>query len=203
MLKNCFNKLIKDKQLKFQNNLKTENSSIQENFFKTFIHSERFFKKYKFYILIVIICLLVWFIVSIINKKIEEKNIKENNQIYLTLIQNPNDDKIASNLKEKNINLYALFLISQLNKNNTDSKIIDQLKQISQTSKINFLIKNIIDLELHQKSLFLKDYSKILEAYNFLEQNKIEEAKVLLNQIKNNSEFKQIADNLKHYQGNN
>ncbi|EOH2233951.1 hypothetical protein ACLWFS_001094, partial [Campylobacter jejuni] len=33
------------------------------------------------------------------------------------------------------------------------------------------------------------------------EQNKIEEANVLLSQIKENSSLSQIAKNLKHYQG--
>ncbi|MBW1422531.1 hypothetical protein AT909_02680 [Campylobacter jejuni] len=47
------------------------------------------------------------------------------------------------------------------------------------------------------------DYSlcKLLEAYKLLEQNKIEEANVLLSQIKENSSLNQIAKNLKHYQG--
>ncbi|MBK1972096.1 hypothetical protein JG676_04145 [Campylobacter sp. 2018MI35] len=188
--------------MNFQDKSNAKNLNIQEDFFKTFIQGERFFKKYKFYILGIIICLLIWLAASIINEKIKEKNTEENNQIYLNLIQNPNNTEISSALKEKNINLYAIFLLNQLN-NKNDLKIIEQLKQISQDSKINLLIKNIIDLELHQKSLFLKDYSKILQAYNFLEQNKIEEARVLLTQIKSNSELKQIADNLKHYQGIN
>ena len=47
----------------------------------------------------------------------------------------------------------------------------------------------------------LKNYDKLLEAYKLLEQNKIEEANVLLSQIKENSSLNQIAKNLKHYQG--
>ncbi|EHP8594088.1 hypothetical protein KWC01_001301, partial [Campylobacter jejuni] len=49
--------------------------------------------------------------------------------------------------------------------------------------------------------IFLKNYDKLLEAYKLLEQNKIEEANVLLSQIKENSSLNQIAKNLKHYQG--
>ncbi|EGN6604557.1 hypothetical protein ISK98_001838, partial [Campylobacter jejuni] len=59
----------------------------------------------------------------------------------------------------------------------------------------------IIALSLGDKSMFLKNYDKLLEAYKFLEQNKIEEANVLLSQIKENSSLNQIAKNLKHYQG--
>ncbi|HEF3558331.1 TPA: hypothetical protein R9133_001619, partial [Campylobacter upsaliensis] len=45
------------------------------------------------------------------------------------------------------------------------------------------------------------DYAKILEAYVLLEQKKIEEANVLLAQIKSNTPLEKIAKNLKHYQG--
>ncbi|EOH2600339.1 hypothetical protein ACLW10_001785, partial [Campylobacter jejuni] len=95
----------------------------------------------------------------------------------------------------------AIFLLKENINDFNNTALQNELKQIYSNTQTNTLLKNIIALSLGDKSMFLKNYDKLLEAYKFLEQNKIEEANVLLSQIKENSSLNQIAKNLKHYQG--
>ncbi|ELZ7568017.1 hypothetical protein U0P67_001492, partial [Campylobacter upsaliensis] len=104
-------------------------------------------------------------------------------------------------LKNKNLNLYAIFLMQKLTQNPTNTQILQELNALSENEKIEPLFRNIIALANNDKSIFLKDYAKILEAYVLLGQKKIEEANVLLAQIKSNTPLEKIAKNLKHYQG--
>jgi len=187
---------LKDNLKAVKNELNTE-----EQFIENFIKGERFIRKYKFYILGVVGILLIWFFGNFISSKIKESKIKESNEIYASLLQNPNDKNLLEKLKDKNINLYAIFLLRENANELNNTSFENELGQIYNHTQTNALLKNIIALSLGDKSIFLKNYDKLLEAYKLLEQNKIEEADILLSQIKDNSSLSQIAKNLKHYQG--
>ncbi|HDZ5065032.1 TPA: hypothetical protein RTH03_000977 [Campylobacter jejuni] len=187
---------LKDNLKAVKNELNTE-----EQFIEKFIKGERFIRKYKFYISAIIIILVAWFVGNFIISKINDYKIKEANEIYANLLQDPNDKNLLEKLKNKNINLYTIFLLKENINDFNNTTLQSELKQIYSNAQTNTLLKNIIALSLGDKSIFLKNYDKLLEAYRLLEQNKIEEANVLLSQIKENSSLSQIAKNLKHYQG--
>ncbi|ECL6351349.1 hypothetical protein FTL58_02445 [Campylobacter jejuni] len=187
---------LKDNLKAVKNELNTE-----EQFIENFIKGERFIRKYKFYISAVVIILVAWFAGNFIISKINDYKTKEANEIYANLIQDPNNKNLLEQLKNKNTNLYAIFLLKENINDFNNTALQNELKQIYSNTQTNTLLKNIIALSLGDKSIFLKNYDKLLEAYKFLEQNKIEEANVLLSQIKENSSLNQIAKNLKHYQG--
>ncbi|EHN9266216.1 hypothetical protein KJ137_001127 [Campylobacter jejuni] len=187
---------LKDNLKAVKNELNTE-----EQFIENFIKGERFIRKYKFYISAVVIILVAWFAGNFIISKINDYKIKEANEIYANLIQDPSNKNLLEQLKNKNTNLYAIFLLKENINDFNNTALQNELKQIYSNTQTNTLLKNIIALSLGDKSIFLKNYDKLLEAYKFLEQNKIEEANVLLSQIKENSSLNQIAKNLKHYQG--
>ncbi|SQE23835.1 Uncharacterised protein [Campylobacter jejuni] len=187
---------LKDNLKAVKNELNTE-----EQFIENFIKGERFIRKYKFYISAVVIILVAWFTGNFIISKINDYKTKEANEIYANLIQNPNNKNLLEKLKNKNTNLYAIFLLKENINDFNNTALQNELKQIYSNAQTNTLLKNIIALSLGDKSIFLKNYDKLLEAYKLLEQNKIEEANVLLSQIKENSSLNQIAKNLKHYQG--
>ncbi|EAL6627127.1 hypothetical protein DSU53_06075 [Campylobacter jejuni] len=168
---------------------------------ENFIKGERFIRKYKFYISAVVIILVAWFAGNFIISKINDYKTKEANEIYANLIQDPSNKNLLEQLKNKNTNLYAIFLLKENINDFNNTALQNELKQIYSNTQTNTLLKNIIALSLGDKSIFLKNYDKLLEAYKFLEQNKIKEANVLLSQIKENSSLNQIAKNLKHYQG--
>lgn len=187
---------LKDNLKAVKNELNTE-----EQFIENFIKGERFIRKYKFYISAVVIILVAWFAGNFIISKINDYKTKEANEIYANLIQDPNNKNLLEKLKNKNSNLYAIFLLKENINDFNNTALQNELKQIYNNAQTNTLLKNIIALSLGDKSIFLKNYDKLLEAYKLLEQNKIEEANVLLSQIKENSSLNQIAKNLKHYQG--
>lgn len=187
---------LKDNLKAVKNELNTE-----EQFIENFIKGERFIRKYKFYISAVVIVLVAWFAGNFIISKINDYKIKEANEIYANLMQDPSNKNLLEELKNKNINLYTIFLLKENINDLNNTAFQNELKQIYSDTQTNTLLKNIIALSLGDKSIFLKNYDKLLEAYKLLEQNKIEEANVLLSQIKENSSLSQIAKNLKHYQG--
>ncbi|ABV51971.1 hypothetical protein GL541_04955 [Campylobacter jejuni] len=187
---------LKDNLKAVKNELNTE-----EQFIENFIKGERFIRKYKFYISAVVIILVAWFAGNFIISKINDYKTKEANEIYANLIQDPSNKNLLEQLKNKNTNLYAIFLLKENINDFNNTALQNELKQIYNNAQTNTLLKNIIALSLGDKSIFLKNYDKLLEAYKLLEQNKIEEANVLLSQIKENSSLNQIAKNLKHYQG--
>lgn len=187
---------LKDNLKAVQNELNTE-----EQFIENFIKGERFIRKYKFYISAVVIILVAWFAGNFIISKINDYKTKEANEIYANLIQDPSNKNLLEQLKNKNTNLYTIFLLKENINDLNNTAFQNELKQIYNNAQTNTLLKNIIALSLGDKSIFLKNYDKLLEAYKLLEQNKIEEANVLLSQIKENSSLNQIAKNLKHYQG--
>ncbi|EGV1331014.1 hypothetical protein JF080_000573 [Campylobacter jejuni] len=184
-------------------NLKAVKNELntEEQFIENFIKGERFIRKYKFYISAVVIILVAWFAGNFIISKINDYKTKEANEIYANLIQDPSNKNLLEQLKNKNTNLYAIFLLKENINDFNNTALQNELKQIYNNAQTNTLLKNIIALSLGDKSIFLKNYDKLLEAYKLLEQNKIEEANVLLSQIKENSSLNQIAKNLKHYQG--
>ncbi|EAH7563811.1 hypothetical protein EOE27_06295 [Campylobacter jejuni] len=187
---------LKDNLKAVKNELNTE-----EQFIENFIKGERFIRKYKFYISAVVIILVAWFAGNFIISKINDYKTKEANEIYANLIQDPSNKNLLEQLKNKNTNLYTIFLLKENINDLNNTAFQNELKQIYNNAQTNTLLKNIIALSLGDKSMFLKNYDKLLEAYKLLEQNKIEEANVLLSQIKENSSLNQIAKNLKHYQG--
>ncbi|MBM0636839.1 hypothetical protein LNU06_01490 [Campylobacter sp. VicNov18] len=187
---------LKDNLKAVKNELNTE-----EQFIESFIKGERFLRKYKFYIIAIIVLIIIAFFSNFVISKIKEYNIKQSNEIYANLLQNPNDKKLLEKLKDKNINLYAVFLMTQKSNDLNNTTIQNELKQIYDNTQTNTLLKNIIALDLGNTSVFLKNYDKLMQAYKLLEQNKIEEANILLSQIQDNSNLSQIAKNLKHYQG--
>ncbi|HEA8158753.1 TPA: hypothetical protein RXN19_000328 [Campylobacter jejuni] len=187
---------LKDNLKAVKNELNTE-----ERFIENFIKGERFIRKYKFYISTVVIILVAWFAGNFIISKINDYKTKEANEIYANLIQDPSNKNLLEQLKNKNTNLYTIFLLKENINDLNNTAFQNELKQIYNNAQTNTLLKNIIALSLGDKSIFLKNYDKLLEAYKLLEQNKIEEANVLLSRIKENSSLNQIAKNLKHYQG--
>lgn len=180
--------------------LKTE-LSTEEQFIEKFIRGERLLKKYKFYIFAILSVLLLYFGVDFIMSTLREKSIRESNEIYVSLMNSPDDKTKLAALREKSPNLYAALLMSRFAKDQGNTELLNELNSLYEDENVNAILKDILALDLDKKSPFLKDFHKILEAYRLLEHNRIREADVLLSQIRANSALDQIAKNLKHYRG--
>ncbi|EAJ5678464.1 hypothetical protein L8W40_06920 [Campylobacter sp. IFREMER_LSEM_CL1846] len=168
-----------------------EELSSQEQMMENFIKSERFIRKYKYYFIALIALLVLYFSGSYIYNIKQEKNIQESNIIFNNLLKNPSDQKLIEELKQKNVNLYTIYIMGQ---NNQD---------LNQTLSLNIdpLLKQIVLAQNNQKSDFLKDYNTLLIGFEFLKQNDFKNADVEFNKIPINSPLWQIITSLKHYQG--
>lgn len=199
MLQLLQNNKQKGKKLSVKENINTIKSELdaQEEFIKNFIKGERFIKKYKYYFLTIIVAIIVYFLGDYIIDKIKENRLEKANVVYNQLIYDLNNTKLENELKNLDINLYTMFL---LNKIKTDGDL-NVLKELSNDKNLNYLLKNIIYLNTNEKSIFLNDYEKLINAYKLMQENKIKEANVILDTIKDNAELAQIIKNLKHYQG--
>lgn len=180
--------------------LKTE-FSAEERFIEKFIRGERFIRKYKFHILAILFALLVYFGGSFAMGVLKERSIRESNQIYMNLMGSPDDKTKLTALKEENLNLYTAFLMQKFAQDQNNPELLNELDSLYKNEKLNVFLKDILALDLNKKSPFLKDFEKVLEAYRLLEQDKIQEADILLSQIRTNPALEQIAKNLKHYRG--
>lgn len=166
--------------------------SAEETMIENFIKGERFIKKYKFIFLALVALLVVYLIYHYTSNTLSEKAIATNNEIYISLLNNPDDSDKLAQLKAKNPNLYVLFLLSRQD--------LELLKEV-QNLKIDPLLKEILNANESLDGKFLGDYNKLLQAYELLEQDKIEEANLILAQIPVNSELKDLVNNFKHYKG--
>lgn len=167
-----------------------EELNSQEEMMKNFIKSERFIRKYKYYILIILIAILLWLGGNYTYKIFQEKSLKESNEIFNALMLDPNNLNEAQKLKEKNPNLYAVFVLSNSNDLNASLKL-----------DLDPLLKQIILAQSGKDSEFLKDYNTLLKGYEFLKQDDFKNANAEFDKIPLNSALMQIVNSLKHYQG--
>jgi hypothetical protein len=169
----------------------------QEQFLESMIKGERFFRKYKKFMIIAIIVAVIAIIGFYSNKIINDNRIEDANLAYSKLILNPNDANALSILKEKEPNLYALFSLQQkLDKNETNG--ISELANL----KVNPIVKDIIlSQNGNANNQILSEYSTLLKGFELLKQNKIKEANDEFNKISLDSQLQTLVKNLKHYQG--
>ena len=169
----------------------------QEQFLESMIKGERFFRKYKKFMIIAIIVAVIAIIGFYSNKIINDNRIEDANLAYSKLILNPNDANALSILKEKEPNLYALFSLQQkLDKNETNG--IRELANL----KVNPIVKDIIlSQNGNANNQILSEYSTLLKGFELLKQNKIKEANDEFNKISLDSQLQTLVKNLKHYQG--
>ncbi|WP_103624850.1 hypothetical protein [Campylobacter concisus] len=169
----------------------------QEQFLESMIKGERFFRKYKKFMIIAIIVAVIAIIGFYSNKIINDNRIEDANLAYSKLILNPSDANALSILKEKEPNLYALFSLQQkLDKNETNG--ISELANL----KVNPIVKDIIlSQNGNANNQILSEYSTLLKGFELLKQNKIKEANDEFNKISLDSQLQTLVKNLKHYQG--
>ncbi|PAF52652.1 hypothetical protein [Helicobacter sp. 13S00477-4] len=165
---------------------------------------EKLYKKYKYFLYLLAIVLIIWFGYYKFSDYIDEKQAQKTSTIYSQLLKNPNNQALLDDLKDNSSDLYDLYLYSQALRDG-DKKTLYSLKT-SKNTIIKMLsdyqyasyVKNLEGLE-KMNSTPIKDFAILQEAYLLYEQNKIPEAKTLLNDIQPSSSVFQIVTILKHY----
>ena len=181
------------------NYIKNELSS-EEKFLESFVKTERFFKKYKKLIVVLIILAIVGSVVFLVKTKLDEKNLYEANIALSNFLENGNQNSL-NQLKEKNRDLYeiALYLDAKNEFKNADINL-KYLKELLDF-QVALLNSNQSELDLVSKKadFLLKDYAIFNQALILVNNQKYAEAREILGKISQDSRAFELATLLKHY----
>lgn len=181
------------------NYIKNELSS-EEKFLESFVKTERFFKKYKKLIVVLIIAVIIGSIAFLVKTKLDEKNLYEANIALSNFLENGNQNSL-NQLKEKNRDLYeiALYLDAKNEFKNADINL-KYLKELLDF-QVALLNSNQSELDLVSKKadFLLKDYAIFNQALILVNNQKYAEAREILGKISQDSRAFELATLLKHY----
>ena len=181
------------------NYIKNELSS-EEKFLESFVKTERFFKKYKKLIVVLIIAVIIGSIAFLVKTKLDEKNLYEANIALSNFLENGNQNSL-NQLKEKNRDLYeiALYLDAKNEFKNADINL-KYLKELLDF-EVALLNSNQSDLDAVSKKadFLLKDYAIFNQALILVNNQKYAEAREILGKISQDSRAFELATLLKHY----
>ncbi len=204
MIKYQAKKYYKGINLSLKENIKSVKEEIgaEEQFLESIIKGERFYKKYKRQIQVLVVVAVLAALGYVGFDIIKNRNLRLSNEAYEQLSKNPNNQEALAILKDKNINLYNVYIFKEAIKTNN----VEKLKEISNNS--NKILADISKYQVEQiensktvNSELLKGFSLLEEGFDLLKENKITEAKLKFAQIDPNSPLFKIAKNLEHYQG--
>lgn len=192
---------LKDNLQEVKNELSTE-----EKFLESSIKAERFFKKYK-YPLIAVVVIIIAILVSLQAYDYMKKSKQiEANVAYNKLLKNPQDKEALESLKLNDENLYSLFIFREaINKQNTEllQKIVNEKKPfISSVASYELASKesNLNTLKEYADSgNSLRDLASIETAYLMIKDGKYAEAKNVLDRVPSTSKLSMIAQTYKHF----
>ena len=181
------------------NYIKNELSS-EEKFLESFVKTERFFKKYKKLIVVLIIAVIIGSIAFLVKTKLDEKNLYEANIALSNFLENGTQNSL-NQLKEKNRDLYeiALYLDAKNEFKNADINL-KYLKELLDF-QVALLNSNQSDLDAVSKKadFLLKDYAIFNQALILVNNQKYAEAREILGKISQDSRAFELATLLKHY----
>lgn len=180
------------------NYLKNELNN-EEKLLENFVKLERFFKKYKKIIYVLILLAIITPIVIFTKNKIDESNLYKAN-IALNNYLEQGDESSLEYLKNKNQSLYevALFLTAkkELSEINISSKYLKELLEYQIAAKeMNF---DKLDALRKNDDFLIKDYAILHEAIILVNQEEYEKAKAILEEINQDSKVYELAILLKH-----
>ena len=174
--------------------------SSEEKFIENFVKSERFFKKYKNFIIAFFVILVVGSIGYVIKNTIAESN-KLDSNIALNKYLETKDENALKTLKDKNENLYNIALLLNAKKEN---KILEvNLPILKELSKYQVAVENKDLNELNnlsvQNDFLLKEFAIFNKALILTNDGKFDEARSLLKQIPQTSKVNDLSNMLNHY----
>ncbi|MDX4038160.1 hypothetical protein [Aliarcobacter skirrowii] len=180
------------------NYLKNELNN-EEKLLENFVKLERFFKKYKKIIYVLILLVIITPIAIFTKNKIDESNLYKAN-IALNNYLEQGDESSLEYLKNKNQSLYevALFLTAkkELSEINISSKYLKELLEYQIAAKeMNF---DKLDALRKNDDFLIKDYAILHEAIILVNQEEYEKAKAILEEINQDSKVYELAILLKH-----
>lgn len=171
----------------------------EEKFLESVIKGERFFKRYKSYVIIAVVAIIIAVSAYLIMDTMNKNRLQASNEAYAKLLNNPSDKEALQTLKEKNERLYKFFTFQQALEN-SDKEKLETLISYNQDPVISDLAAYQTNSK-EKESELLAGFEVLEEGYALLKEGKTKEAKTQFSQIPMNSPLQDIVQNLQHYQG--
>jgi hypothetical protein len=181
--------------------------NAEEKFLENAIKTERFFNKYKTQLIGLAVVVVLAVSVNVAYNYMKNSNTQAANAALLTLESHSDDKEALAVLKDKNPDLYDLYIYSTAVKNN-DVKALETLKS-SKASAVSDLASyqlaslnsdlNGLNTYANGEDAIQKDMALIQSAVLLMEKNKIDEANRKLASISSNSPVYGVAKSLMHY----
>lgn len=179
-----------------------DNLNNEEKFLESFIKVERFYKKYKKLIIVVVIVAVLLGIGFLVKKNIDEQNKLAANIAFDKVLKNKDDKESIAVLKEKNYKLYEVAKYLHTKKDSkTDIKIdLPFLKELLAYEN-SIKAKNIDALNdvSMQNDFLLKEFAIFNKAILLINEKKYAQARNTLKLIPNTSRVFELSNLLKHY----
>jgi len=174
-----------------------EEISTQESFMENFFKIEKFYKKYKSAIIVVIAVAIVGVIGYYVSNYITLQNKIESNKAFNTLLENPSDKEALATLKEKNKKLYNIALFMKDSSTNNEIEFLKELSLYSQAIKEQDIQK--LSSVTQSQDFLLKDFALLNKALLLVEKQQYKEAKETIKQISKDSNINVLVQMLEHY----
>ena len=179
-----------------------EELNSEEKFLEGFVKLERFFKKYKIFIISAIAFIVVAAITVSTTSYLKEENKLKANIAFQKVLNDPNDKVSLESLKDLNTRLYeiALYKNAKANGKEYEVKNTTYLKEIVAYEKAikeqNIAKLNDVSME---KNFLLKEFAIFNKALLLAKDGKFEEARDTLKLIPQTSQVKDLVSLLNHY----
>ena len=171
--------------------------STEEKFFESFFKVEKFYKKHKIKIVILIGLVITGITGYSINNYLEQKKISRINQAYNEILVNKDVNKNLKILKNDSPNLYKIALYKIGKTENIDLTYLKELTVLQNAIK-NDDLKTINRLVL-SNDLLLKNYAIYYKAVLLTYKKEYTKAKNTLEQIPQDSVVNDLKVPLMHY----
>lgn len=170
----------------------------EEQFLESIIKGERFFKKYKIFIIAIVVIALLLGIGYGVFDTIKNNRIKSANIAYEMLLKNPQNTKALEELKSSSDSLYNVYLFHMASQKQ-DKKALQTLA--SNGSDLDALLKDIVNYELQNgNSQALKDLDVLIKGYKQLKSGNVKAARATFSAIALTSPLQEVVKQLMHYQ---
>ena len=171
-----------------------------------FIHSEKFFKKYKMVIISGVVATVLTVSAVKTMSYLDEQNLLAANESYIAVLSDPTNTQALSDLKDKNPNLHKLYLFQQASKANDVTALAAMSNNGDITGKLaSYQLYSInndtarLSSNAMEENGVLKDLSALEAAYLHFKAGNIEKAQLDLAKVPFDSQFKRNADAMAHY----
>lgn len=164
---------------------------------------ERLVKKYKYYLIALVVLIVAWVGYRSVYGVITENKAQKISALYTELTQNPDNTLLQNQLQAESKGLYDLYTLMRIDLAQEGAET--HLKELVDSP--NPLVRELATYELaslkqenlSQVSGVMADFAKIQQAYLYLSKNQIPEARKELESIGLDSALYGIASQMKHY----